>query len=209
MTDLADGPLVTRGPRAIAERISLRARALGAVLAAATSAGCGALLPDNYVQTRDIWGSYQQAKASIDKIEPFVTDRGALAELGIDPAKNPAVTVLTYSDIVGKFSAMAPIGADDYDAGIRRCLLAGKGCTGYAIAVRHAYRERVGNFVTDWLNFRRETNVTGWSFNATVLIVDDVVVYAMAGGEPNLREFDLQRNPLGPLQNAPVPSTIR
>ena len=53
----------------------------------------------------------------------------------------------------------------------------------------------------DFLNFRRETDVTGWTFNALVLLVEDRVVYTLYGGQPNVREHEVTRQPLGPLQD--------
>jgi hypothetical protein len=83
---------------------------------------------------------------------------------------------------------------------VRRCLTAGKACSGYAIALRQSRRKRIGNFWLDSLNFYRDTDITGWSFNALVLFVDDKVVYTLYGGQPRLHEREITRNPLGPLQ---------
>jgi len=62
---------------------------------------------------------------------------------------------------------------------------------------------RVGNFWQFWLdmlNFRRRTVTTGWSFNALIIFVDDLAVFALAGGQPNINTEQFTRNPLGPLQ---------
>ena len=60
--------------------------------------------------------------------------------------------------------------------------------------------ERVGSFFLDFLNFRRTTEITGWRFNAVVVLKDDVVVYKLWGGRPMIKELNESRNPLGPLQ---------
>ena len=42
--------------------------------------------------------------------------------------------------------------------------------------------------------------ITGWTFNALILLVDDTAVYTVHGGQPKVHELELSRNPLGPLQ---------
>jgi hypothetical protein len=90
--------------------------------------------------------------------------------------------------------------AEDVDPGIRDCLKAGKACSAYQINLKRTNRNRVGNFWLDALRFKRETDVSGWNFNALVLFVDDMVVYAVYGGQPTIHEVEVERNPLGPLQ---------
>ena len=95
----------------------------------------------------------------------------------------------------------APVGHCGHeDRGIRDCLKAGKACNAYLINVKRTDRNRVGNFWLDALRFRREVDVTGWSFNALVIFVNDLAVYAVYGGQPVIHEVELERNPLGPLQ---------
>ncbi len=77
----------------------------------------------------------------------------------------------------------------------------GKRCQGYSIVAKYTKRERTGNFWLDSLSFKRETDVTGWSFNALILFVDDLVVYTVYGGQPKISEHEVQRNPLGPIQS--------
>ena len=93
------------------------------------------------------------------------------------------------------------VGRERLDAGLRECLEAGKACTGYAINARDVRRERVGSFWSDALAFKRTVEVSGWNFNALVLLVNDRVVYTLYGGQPNLRETEITRRPLGPAQN--------
>jgi len=66
--------------------------------------------------------------------------------------------------------------------------------------VRRIQRHRRGNFWIDSLAFRREVVVTGWTFNAVIVFLDDLVVYRAFGGQPRLEEISATRNPLGPLQ---------
>jgi hypothetical protein len=94
----------------------------------------------------------------------------------------------------------AALTIDEIDEGLKTCFKAGKKCDGYLVQAREAKRDRVGNFCLDSLHFDRPVNVTGWSFNALIILVDNVVVYTLYGGQPLLQEHEHSRNPLGPLQ---------
>jgi hypothetical protein len=163
-------------------------------------AACQSLLPDGRDDTLVDWRSFEDARQAIDRIVPFVTTRTELTTDGIAPQQNPSVTLLGYPDIVQRFSAGAAALPEQLDPGVLRCLTSGGRCTGYAIAARRIKRQRTGNFWADSLNFRRETVSTGWTFNATILFVDDLAVFAVYGGQPAINERQVTRNPLGPLQ---------
>ncbi|MFN0300696.1 MAG: hypothetical protein ACKVQU_10110 [Burkholderiales bacterium] len=173
----------------------VRSFTLGALIV-----GCTTLLPRSANVTEVTWATFEDAQAAIESLTPFETHKVALTGAGLEPYANPAITLLTYSDIVQRFAAGSAIRSEDLDPGIRECLIRGRACIGYAVNAKHMHRERTGNFFLDALNFRRETEVTGWSFNAVVLLVDDVVVYRRFGGQPRIRERETTQNPLGPLQ---------
>lgn len=180
-------------------RAALRA-ALAAGLALAL-AGCQALLPTATSRTPFGWSTYAEAASALEKIVPYKTRRAELQALGFDSTDNPAITILSFADIAQRFPATAALSPDELDQGLRDCLKAGRRCTGYAINVRQVKRKRIGSFWLDTFNFRRQSETTGWSFNALIVLVDDVVVYALAGGQPAIREYETVRNPLGPLQS--------
>jgi len=56
--------------------------------------------------------------------------------------------------------------------------------------------------ISGWIffNFNRKTMTTGWEFNAVWLVKNDLVVYKLISGKPQVREDETRRNPLGPLQ---------
>lgn len=174
--------------------------ALLLMLGAATLAGCAALLPRAQVATQQPWRDYESAKAAIDAIVPMKSTRADLSKAGIDPTTNAAVTILNLSDIMQRFSAGAALRQEDLDAGVRQCLTSGKACSGYSITLRRTDHQRIGNFWLDSFSFYRETDTTGWSFNALILFVDQLVVYTLYGGQPLVHEKEVTRNPLGPLQ---------
>lgn len=180
---------------------STRRRFIGlASLCLATAlGGCASLLPRGAAQTGKPWSDFQQAHAAFERIQPFVTTTTQLREQGIDPLVTPNITILSYADIVRRL--VPPSGSDiALDPGIRACLQAQAACRGYEIDQRHIARQRVGNFWLDFLDFRRETVTTGWRFNMLLLVVNDRVVYKLWGGQPEISETEVTRNPLGPLQ---------
>ena len=162
-------------------------------------------------KTQVPWETFEAARDVIERIKVDETRREQLSADGLDPYSNPAVTLLTYTDIVQRFAIGSAVRPEELDRGIRACLAAGKRCTGYSIAARNNKRERVGNFWLDSLNFRQETDVSGWTFNALIIMVDDIVVFTVFGGQPKILEHEVVRNPLGPLQSwgERVPAFIR
>jgi hypothetical protein len=133
-------------------------------------------------------------------VAPYTSTRQSVHAQGLDPSRNPAITVLHFADVLQRFAAATLIKPEDVDRGIRDCLQAGKQCGGYAIAVEKLQRQRIGGFWLDSLNFRRETVTTGWRVDVLLVFVDDALVYKLVGGRPTINEVDLRRNPLGPLQ---------
>jgi hypothetical protein len=178
-----------------------RATRRAALLAGAALAGCSSLLPRADLATQQAWGSYEEARAAIERIVPQETTRAELSAAGIDPLQNASVTILGLPDVMQRFTVGTALEREQLDPGIRECLEAGNACTGYSIFVRRNDRKRIGNFWLDTFNFRRETDVTGWTFNALILFVGGTVVYTVHGGQPRIHEKEVSRNPLGPLQS--------
>ncbi len=161
---------------------------------------CSSLLPVASDTTRVPWARFDDARLAIEQLEPDISRRSELMADGFDPYHNPAVTILSWPDLLQRFANINAIRGNELDHGLQRCLVAGKRCSGLSINVRKTRRERIGNFWLDSLAFRREILVTGWTFNALIVFVDDVVVYRSFGGQPRLEEFSVTRNPLGPIQ---------
>lgn len=177
----------------------IRAAGLTVLACAALLGGCANLLPTAQTQVRSPWRSFEEARIAIESITPERTRAPELVRLGIDPYTSPNVQLLTYSDIALRFPINVASG--HLDKGLRDCLEAGKTCTGYYVNVREVRRDRIGGFWEDTLGFKRTVEVTGWSFNALVLLIEDRVVYTLYGGQPNLHEVEVTRQPLGPAQN--------
>ena len=161
---------------------------------------CGTMLPKGAHEMPLPWANYDQALAAINGIVAFKTTRAELRAEHIDPATNPSITVLTYTDLLARFPAAPAVPAGRLDRGIAACLGAGKQCSAYWISIRQVRTRRTGNFWLDLFNFHRHTVTTGWTFRAMILFVGDTVVYALGSGQPNIDEVRSSHNPLGPLQ---------
>jgi hypothetical protein len=176
-------------------------RLIAAAVVAALCGGCTTLLPTSQKEVVSNWTSYDVAVKSLSAIEPYTATRRQVHAEGLDPSVNPAITVLHFGDVLQRFSAAALVKPEDVDRGIRDCLHAGKQCSGYAISVKKVDSKRVGNFWLDSLNFKRETITTGWGVDALLVFVDDLLVYELIGGRPTINEYEVVRNPMGPLQS--------
>jgi hypothetical protein len=174
-------------------------RFIGLVLIVALS-GCASLLPTAKTEVVSGWNSYQDAVRALAAIEPYTATRSDVHAIGLEPEKNSTITVLHFADVLQRFSAAALMKPDDLDPGVRDCLRAGKACSGYAISARKLDSDRVGSFWLDSFNFRREIVTTGWSVDALLVFVDDLLVYELIGGQPTINQVEIRRNPLGPLQ---------
>lgn len=161
--------------------------------------GCSSLLPKSSSETPKGWSSYEQAKTVFDHIQPQITTRRDLSDEGIDPYKMSGVTILSFADVLQRFN-VGPLQMNDIDPGLVACLKVGKRCTGYAIVQQNIKKDRIGNFFVDSFHFKQETATSGWTFNGTILFVDDTVVYSLYGGQPVVQQMDVAKYPLGPLQ---------
>jgi len=161
---------------------------------------CTSLLPSYLDQSVQPWKTFEEAKASYDQIEPFVTNLDTVCALGFDPFKTPNMKILNHAQVV---QAVLPQPTRDNGVmpkGIHECIKAQEACKGFYMEPNRLNRKRVGNFMLDFMNFKRKTITTGWKFGALIVIVDSRVVYKQWSGSPNIVEESLQSNPLGPLQ---------
>ncbi|MFA7241365.1 MAG: hypothetical protein WC091_14735 [Sulfuricellaceae bacterium] len=163
--------------------------------------GCTSLLPRSVATVESPWHSFQEAQQTFDKIIPNKTTLSDLKQLNLDPATNPNITILNYSDVLRRFIPPGgSVNASDLDEGVMDCILARTACKGYEVDQRKLKRNRIGNFWLDFMNFKRDVDIVGWRFNGVILIKNDLVVYKLTGGQPVIHETEENRNPLGPFQ---------
>ena len=163
-------------------------------------AGCGTLLPRGESVAQSPWASFAEAQQTFDKIVPYQTTVEGLRQLKLDPEKYPNITLLNYSDVLRRFIPSPATDVNDLDPGVQDCIRAKSACKGYEVDQKTLTRTRYGNFLADFLNFKRKVDIVGWRFNGVVLIKDQLVVYKLTGGQPSIHEHEESKNPLGPLQ---------
>ena len=163
-------------------------------------AGCVSLLPRAQQETSTPWSDYAGAQAMFDQIKPGMTTLVELQKLGIDPAHTPNVASLAYTDVLRRFNVMPGLDLTQLDNGLRECVNDNQHCFAFEMQQSRLDRKRVGNFWLDILNFKREVEISGWQFNAIIVIRGETVAYKLWTGNPNIRQQENERNPLGPLQ---------
>jgi hypothetical protein len=162
--------------------------------------GCASLLPSSTTHSAQ-FENFDEARTTIESLVPYRSDVATLTSLGIDPLRQPNTLILTYSDIAKRVINGNSQNRDDLDKGIQDCLRAGDACRGWEINASRIARARSGSFFMDFVNFKRTTETRGWRFNATILMVNGLVVHRTWGGQPAVQEVEVLINPLGPLQD--------
>ena len=180
--------------------MSLR-RAVALLLFAAL-AGCSSLLPRGSADTPQGFATFEQADAAAGRIVAFQTRTSELAGLGFDPVAGRNVTLIPYPEIIARLAPHPGLPLDKLDPGIRECIELQTGCRGYLFRFERQDHRREGSFWLDFLNLRRTTYVSGWWFEALVVVTDDAVLFRNVAGQASTDKVERQVNPLGPLQPA-------
>lgn len=166
----------------------------------ATLSACSSLLPQATQATKTPWNSYAEAEAMYAKIIPQKTTVKDLKAIFVDPEKTPNVAVLSHAEVLRKVVPVSGIEMRLLAPSVQDCIAAHQTCSGYQIEQTYVHRHRNGNFFLDFMNFKRKTDVSGWQFDAIIVINNDVVVYKLWSGKPSTQHLDEESNPLGPLQ---------
>jgi hypothetical protein len=163
-------------------------------------AGCSTWLPRGESVAESPWQNFEEAQQTFDRIVPYQTTVRDLRALKLDPLQNPNIVLLNYSDVLRRFIPSPATDMQDLDPGVQDCIKAKSACKGYEVDQKTVKRRRYGNFLADFLNFKRKVDIVGWRFNGVILIKDELVVYKLTGGQPSIHEHEENKNPLGPLQ---------
>lgn len=161
---------------------------------------CTSMLPQARTDSSS-FNSFDEARAAVKALMPMKSQRSALQTEAFNPITHPNTKLLTHSDVVRLYVPSALLKREDLDPGILACLEARDACEGMEITATKIVRLRTGNFFSDFSNFSRRTETSGWRFNAVILLVDDLVVYRSWGGQPAVHEVEITSNPLGPFQD--------
>jgi hypothetical protein len=173
-----------------------------ALVAGTLLTGCGSLLPRGSSDTPSPFSTFDQARQAAERIVPFRTRADELKALGFDPAEGRNVTLIPYPDIVARLAPYSGVPLAELDPGIRQCILAQAGCSAWLFRFERQDRRREGGFWADFLNIHRVTNITGWRFEALVVVSAGTVLFRNYGGEAHADQVRKETNPLGPLQPA-------
>jgi hypothetical protein len=179
---------------------------VAALTTAGLLSGCASLLPKSQTES-PTFQTFDEARKSVESLVPYSSDKNTLISMGLDPIKQPNTLILAYADVVRRIASGGVISKEDLDPGMRTCLNARDACRGWELNVARITKARTGGFFSDFFNFKRRTETTGWRFNALILMVNDQVVYRAWGGQPEINEVELQTNPLGPFQDM-GPATV-
>jgi len=162
--------------------------------------GCGSMLPHGQDKVISPWKSFDEVMAAYDKVIPQHTERPALIELGFSPERSPNVRILNHLEILNRLAPHQALSREDLPSALLQCVKAHESCQAYEVKLQVTEHKRYGNFLADFFSFRRKTQIRGWAFNAVFVLNDDLVVYKVWSGTPNIDEYRDINNPLGPLQ---------
>ncbi|WP_043311623.1 hypothetical protein [Pseudomonas sp. ML96] len=161
--------------------------------------GCTSLLPSQRAEVTSPFGDYTDTEIRYAQAQAGTTTRSELFALGFDPLSQGNGKMLSFIDLRLMF-VQPNVPIEYLPDGMLRCLEAKDRCIGYAFEFNKTDTQRVGSFWADVLNFRKTRELKGWTFRAVFVLVDDVLVHKVSNGEPNIRRYEVKRNPLGPLQ---------
>lgn len=163
---------------------------------------CGSLLPHGSSATPTPFPSFEGARDAAEKIVAFQTRTADLKSLGFDPQDGANVTLIPYPEVVARLAPYPGVPLEELDPGVRKCIEAQAMCNAYLFHFEQQDRQREGGFWSDFLNIRRVTKVSGWWFDALVVVSDETVLFRNVAGQARTDRVEKQTNPLGPLQPA-------
>jgi hypothetical protein len=171
-------------------------------LAVALVSACTSLLPRASSSTGVGFENFEEARVAAERIIPLKTRTEALNTMGFDVRNGLNVTLVSYPEIVVRLTPHPSVPISTLDPGIRQCIDIQTACRGYLFRFEKEDRKREGNFWLDFFNVSRTTNVTGWRFEALIVVSDDLVLFRNYSGQARIEKVEKQTNPLGPLQPA-------
>ena len=170
-------------------------------LVAGLLSGCTTMLPAGSTDDQIGFDSFQAAEQALGRVVPYRTTLSELEAVGFKTRHSPNVVRIIYPDSIARLAPNSSVPLETMDRGIRECIAARMACEVYEFRFGRQTQRRVGNFLLDFFNFKRRTVVSGWRFNALVVVMNDTVLFTSHGGEPQNDHVEERVNPLGPLQS--------
>ncbi len=180
----------------------MRVRLLVCLLAGTALGACSSLLPRGSTAASAGFGSFDEARLAAEQVLPLTTRVQELDRLGFDIYQGLNVTLVSYPEIVVRLTPHPGVAISQLDSGIRHCIEIQMACRGYLFRFEQEKREREGNFFLDFFNVSRTTHLTGWRFEALIVVSNDLVLFRNYSGQARIERLDRQTNPLGPFQPA-------
>ena len=171
----------------------------GLILSLLTT-GCQNLFLSNRSATRSPWTNWDQVNIAFNHIAPDHTTVPDLKRMGFDPSVTPNIKIMPYVDIMPIFMPNPNIHIGDLPIGVRIYVEAKTNNCAYMVELQDVMEKRHGNLFLDMFGFKRLTHQSGWRFKGLILIKDNVVVYTLSSGEPDISTDDSKIRPLGPFQ---------
>jgi hypothetical protein len=164
------------------------------------TSACRSVLPSEAKSSRSQWKTFEEARSSFERIEPNKTTLADLKTFGYDPDSTHNMRILTYADVIQRFLPNSSMRVEDLHEAVQECIREKDACRAYEMEVSVVNGDRYGNVCADILGFRKRTRVTGWTFRGLIVTKNDVVIYKLWSGEPNINRVEQKRKPLGPFQ---------
>lgn len=179
-------------------RIAILTAFLGLLL---TTTGCQSLFVSNRTATQSPWTNWDQVTIAFNKIVPNQTTVSDLKRMGFDPSVTPNICIMPFVDIVPIFMPNPNIHMGDLPIGVQVYVEAKTNNCAYRVELRDVRAKRHGNIFLDVFGFKRQTHNSGWQFKGLILIKNNVVVYTLSSGIPDISSEDSVTRPLGPFQD--------
>lgn len=163
--------------------------------------GCQSLFMSNRTTTESRWTNWDQVNIAFREIVPNQTSVNDLKRIGFDPTVTPNITIMPFVDIVPLFMPNPNIHMCDLPVGVQIYVESKTNNCAYRVALEDVRAKRHGSLLLDVFGFKRQTHNSGWRFKALILIRNNVVVYTLSSGEPNISSEESITKPLGPFQD--------
>lgn len=163
--------------------------------------GCQSLFMSNRSATQSPWTNLDQVTIEFNKIVPNRTTVADLKLMKFDPSVTPNICILPYVDIVPIFMPNPNIHKEDLPVGVEVYLESKTNNCAYSVQLQDVRAKRHGNILLDVFGFKRLTHNSGWRFKGLILIKNNVVVYTLSSGTPNISSEESIVKPLGPFQD--------